>query len=939
MIQEALFRRLVAWAAFFLFVVLPIGAPVWVWDRLWREHDSERYRQTEAALERDIHLLSFDATSQQMLGRAFDRCFSFLSTHHFSPEAIKCFPQLVHSDLNARVVAFTPDGKLEVPPWSSAEARRIIQQLWGDILDRNNWPPDTRQRMYKALFGPAFFIGDVRNSEGFFYNIGSGRDDGVLLWKRGPEKSGLLIFIPKFPAAYDLLRRQMLDVSNTACEDETGFWLVLDEPTRRYVTGGAPFPGWLRVFRRERLHDGQTFTCDEYLGRLTRHQDGPWIMRLLPLPRRGIRLNRFLGLLAGLLVFCIASPLWLQRGVGLLDSLRISPRLLLFLLLAVLLPSVMLLVLSISAFRERSTVLEEQTAEAAIRRLRTADDAIEGAKAKTLALYRQLADDPVIQGSDTTAIAGIVQALHQQQRLARFDVHDARNQVIYSPEQTKKISLLTTELMGREVLSRYLGITFPTRSGSLDTIAPQFLRSTQLGFARIYDHPRELNDLANAGESGVWFWDVRQPTPDRPVAFISIMVFTRWMLENFLKEDVPSGVWIFDNQFRRWSPGKPPGPVPDRLVAQAFIGKRSAQEIMQVNGREILGVALPSTVIGKFCFYTLADLGPVRRRVQVLRSGLMAGAVLLLLLALIFSRILSRTILVPVVETTRGIEALENRQFTFRLPNLGSDEFGRLAATFNNMMEELRDLDMGREVQASLIPLTPPSIPGYELAISYVSAADLGGDYCDAIPTAGGKTLLIIGDVTGHGVAAALLTAIAKAICFLSAREGKTIPETLNRLNKIINIVLKKKKLMSAVIGVLDPATHQFEVACAGHPYPLIRRADGTMEDVKIPQYPIGVRSKPAWKTLQVQLHPGDAIIFYTDGYIEALSESGQMFGYDRFRDVFSRYAHQPATRCIDDMLAIHRQFLGTGSAGDDVTLLVLKRLPENSLKEPEVQS
>ncbi|HNV68473.1 MAG TPA: SpoIIE family protein phosphatase, partial [Candidatus Ozemobacteraceae bacterium] len=75
----------------------------------------------------------------------------------------------------------------------------------------------------------------------------------------------------------------------------------------------------------------------------------------------------------------------------------------------------------------------------------------------------------------------------------------------------------------------------------------------------------------------------------------------------------------------------------------------------------------------------------------------------------------------------------------------------------------------------------------------------------------------------------------------------------------------------------------------------------------------------------------GDAIIFYTDGYIEALNETGVMFGYDRFRDVFSRYAHQSATRCIDDMLSFHRSFLGAGSAGDDVTLLVLKRLTGTS--------
>ncbi|HNV70352.1 MAG TPA: HAMP domain-containing protein, partial [Candidatus Ozemobacteraceae bacterium] len=796
MISAHVFRRLAAWAAFILFVVLPIGAPVWVWDRLWREHDSDLRRQAEATLERDLQLMQFDSAPQQMLGRSFDRCFQYLSTHGFSSTAVQCFPQLVHPELHARVVVFTTDGKLEVPPWSSAEARRIIQQLWGDILDRTNWPPETRQRMYKALFGPAFFIGDLRNSEGFFYNIGSGQNDGVLLWKKGPAKSGLLMYIANFPGAYTLLRRQMLDTANQSFEEETGFWLILDEPTRRFVTGGAPFPGWLKLFRRERLGEGQIFSHDEYLGKLTRHQNGPWMMRLIHLPRRDTQLYRFLGLLVGLLSICIASPLWWQRGLEFLDTLRISPRLLLFLCLAVLLPSVMLLILSIGAFRERATVLEDQTAEAAIRRLRTADDAIERANAKTLGLYRQLADHPVVQGSDSAAIARVISPLRDDLRMARFDSHNDRNQVLHTLEQTKKISLLTTEMMGREVLSRYLGVTFPTRSGSLDTIAPQFLRSTQLGFARIYDHPGELNDLANAGESGVWFWDFRRPTPERPMAFISIMVFSRWILENFLKEDIPSGVWIFDNQFRRWSPGTPPGPLPDRIVAQAFIGKRSVQEIMTVNGREILGIALPSTLIPKYCFYTLADLGPVRRQVQQLRGSLLSGAVLLLLLALIFSRILSRTILVPVVETTRGIEALENRQFTFRLPDLGSDEFGRLGVTFNSMMEDLRDLDMGREVQASLIPLTPPTIPGYELAISYVSAADLGGDYCDAIPTSGGKTLLIIGDVTGHGVAAALLTAIAKAICFLSAREGKTIPETLNRLNKIINVVLKKKKLM-----------------------------------------------------------------------------------------------------------------------------------------------
>ncbi|MCP4896510.1 MAG: PP2C family protein-serine/threonine phosphatase [bacterium] len=235
------------------------------------------------------------------------------------------------------------------------------------------------------------------------------------------------------------------------------------------------------------------------------------------------------------------------------------------------------------------------------------------------------------------------------------------------------------------------------------------------------------------------------------------------------------------------------------------------------------------------------------------------------------------------------------------------------------------ELEVARELQSDLLPKSPPQIEGYEFAFSYRTANTIGGDYFDFLPLADGKLALITGDASGHGIAAGLLMAIANASLKLALELDPTPKAVMTLLNQALYRSGDRRAFMTLFYSVLDPSTGSMEYACSGHPYPILRHRDGSVEELGTGSFPLGIREQIEVSTSQARLEDGDLIVLYTDGIPEAVDDHDRNFGFDRLRRVVAQGGS--AKTVHDGVLSLLERFVGETPTHDDRSLVVIKRV------------
>jgi sigma-B regulation protein RsbU (phosphoserine phosphatase) len=236
------------------------------------------------------------------------------------------------------------------------------------------------------------------------------------------------------------------------------------------------------------------------------------------------------------------------------------------------------------------------------------------------------------------------------------------------------------------------------------------------------------------------------------------------------------------------------------------------------------------------------------------------------------------------------------------------------------------ELEVARELQAELLPRQVPDLPGYRFAHSYRTANEVGGDYYDFLTLPDGRLALMVGDASGHGMAAGLVMAIANAT-WKTALDLDPAPErVLALLNRTLCRTRGKRTFMSVFCALLDPTTGQLEYVSAGHPFPFLRRADGRVEELGVGGLPLGIRESLKVQPGTTTLAPGDLLVLYTDGLVEATDPRGaEAFGFDRLKAlVAAGGAPQPLHDRILDAFDLH---VAGEPLLDDLTLVVVARV------------
>jgi serine phosphatase RsbU (regulator of sigma subunit) len=242
-----------------------------------------------------------------------------------------------------------------------------------------------------------------------------------------------------------------------------------------------------------------------------------------------------------------------------------------------------------------------------------------------------------------------------------------------------------------------------------------------------------------------------------------------------------------------------------------------------------------------------------------------------------------------------------------------------------------RDLEIAREIQSWLVPSHPPEVPGADIAFATRPQNSVAGDYYDAFyPNAEAgnesKLMVVIADVAGKSVPAALLMATLQASLRTIAGEGAPLADLVARLNRYACAhSLDGRRFTTAVLSEYDPQTRRLTYVNAGHNAPILRRATGTLEKLDVGGLPLGIRSPGYYETASLELQPGDALIFYTDGVVEAFNEKNEEFGEDRWRAVIRSMPVLSAQESLQFLMKPVDEFVGATRQADDITCLVFR--------------
>lgn len=240
-----------------------------------------------------------------------------------------------------------------------------------------------------------------------------------------------------------------------------------------------------------------------------------------------------------------------------------------------------------------------------------------------------------------------------------------------------------------------------------------------------------------------------------------------------------------------------------------------------------------------------------------------------------------------------------------------------------------RDLEIAREIQTWLVPSQPPAVAGAEIAFATRPQNSVAGDYYDAFypnPEEQGRLVVVIADVAGKSVPAALLMATLQASLRTIAGEGASVADLVVRLNRYACAhSLEGRRFTTAVLAEYDTASRQLTYVNAGHNAPILRRANGDMVTLEVGGLPLGIQLNSTYETSTIELRAGDALIFFTDGVVEAFNESGQEFGNDRWFGAIRTLPDWNAQDTLQFLMKRVDEFVGATRQSDDITCLVFR--------------
>ncbi len=250
-----------------------------------------------------------------------------------------------------------------------------------------------------------------------------------------------------------------------------------------------------------------------------------------------------------------------------------------------------------------------------------------------------------------------------------------------------------------------------------------------------------------------------------------------------------------------------------------------------------------------------------------------------------------------------------------------------------------QELALAWQIQASFLPDVLPDVPGWQLTATLEPARETSGDFYDLIPLANGRLGIVIADVAGKGMGAALYMAVSRTLIHIYAVEYDTQPElAFGAANGRILTDTHADLFVTVFYGILDPVAGTLTYCNAGHnpPYLLSARNGDAVQTLVRTGIPLGIFDDMTWEQRTVHLAPGDMLVLYTDGVTEAQNAQETFFGKERLLEVVRTNLGQPAQNVQNALLAEVHEFVGDAPQFDDITLMVIVRSATSNTTLPE---
>ncbi len=286
-----------------------------------------------------------------------------------------------------------------------------------------------------------------------------------------------------------------------------------------------------------------------------------------------------------------------------------------------------------------------------------------------------------------------------------------------------------------------------------------------------------------------------------------------------------------------------------------------------------------------------------------------------------------------------GVRQLAAGDFRTRVPVRSRDEFGSLATSFNQMAEDLernqalvvererlrRELELSRLIQTEMLPRTFLRLGAAEIKGVSIPAREVGGDFFNYFALPDGRLALLVGDVSGKGVSAALLMANVQATLRARLPHEMDLARLAADLDREIDETTPGPVYLTLFLGILDAARLELRYVNAGHNPPFVVRAGGGIEAMPATGLPIAIYPGQPYSEAVIPIRPGDLIFFYTDGLSETENDAGEMFGPERLREVLGAVQTEGVDAVLARLELAVKEFRGRTEPFDDATMMALR--------------
>lgn len=362
------------------------------------------------------------------------------------------------------------------------------------------------------------------------------------------------------------------------------------------------------------------------------------------------------------------------------------------------------------------------------------------------------------------------------------------------------------------------------------------------------------------------------------------------------------------------------------LFKQTLNRKLVTRENLEIDGEKYLFTSIVGNEITDGILGALYPQRLIEEKLENLKLNFYIAGFLIAIILFQVARFFAARLLVPVEELDKGIARMRLRDFDYRIDYRSADEFGELIATFNRTLEGMKELAVGTAVQESLLPPGRFSAGRLQLFARSLFMSKMGGDYFDYFRLPSGNLGIFFGDVAGHGIPAAMLMAMVKAVIAAAGADEMQPQQLLVNANQVL-LELKKRnwrRMMTAVCFDVDIQTGAFSFANAGHCYPGLVKSEGRGAVlIERSGMPLGSSSKKMPILYSGTLLPGETLVLYTDGIIESVGTTGEQFGYQRFTDLLQSAWHSDLEVYWRNIIEGYRKW--ALCQDDDLTFLLLR--------------